>query len=73
MLGCKYERYPVRHIEAQRINRYMLECKLCEFGSIAIINVELIDTCWDVNLTGKPATSPRLAGINRYMLECKCA
>ncbi len=32
--------------------------------------VELIDTCWDVNVNGAIATWHYL-GINRYMLGCK--
>ena len=37
------------YIPAQRINRYIVGCKLTYNGSLFIDKKELIDTQWDVN------------------------
>ena len=34
--------------------------------------VELIDTCWDVNIDNIAEALASIPGINRYMLGCKC-
>ncbi len=48
----------------------MLECKYNKLNVLAAIELELIDTCWNVN-TLKNDIDNVDAGINRYMLECK--
>ena len=53
------------------INRYMLECKCFKSRNYFFNNIELIDTCWNVNFGVDVDTLAWAVRINRYMLECK--
>ena len=39
----------VKNRIGDRINRYMLECKLMQCALRIVLVIELIDTCWNVN------------------------
>ena len=49
MLECKSEEYKALEQQIAGINRYMLECKFNMNRLSAAFNLELIDTCWNVN------------------------
>ena len=49
MLECKFGMVPQAEVYLERINRYMLECKLKKRYAVHMIYTELIDTCWNVN------------------------
>ena len=55
-----------------RINRYIMECKyfLRYFGD-QDVEIELIDTLWNVNTDDSVAIKANKTGINRYIMECK--
>ncbi len=52
MLECKFGMVPQAEVYLERINRYMLECKLKKRCAVHMIYTELIDTCWNVNSIG---------------------
>ena len=55
---------------SHRINRYIMECKLNHQYSNQKVQLELIDTLWNVNMKNCQ-TAARLLRINRYIMECK--
>ena len=50
MLGCKFNSTGKNTHTYVGINRYMLGCKFCYPAARCCYILELIDTCWDVNL-----------------------
>ena len=50
MLECKLSRGRKVKIKDKGINRYMLECKLWKAVTSEYSPLELIDTCWNVNM-----------------------
>ena len=55
----------------QGINRYMLGCKYIPGLTVTHLFLELIDTCWDVNMHILEHLKRFRLRINRYMLGCK--
>ena len=50
MLECKYMVLSHGSEVLYRINRYMLECKSESEAVFFMKRIELIDTCWNVNV-----------------------
>ena len=59
------------HIEIQRINRNILECKVMNRFSLFSISFVLIETYWNVKSQEKLVILGMALGINRNILECK--
>ena len=51
MLGCKFYQVKMLIGVVSWINRYMLGCKYVSVYSLIMCVIELIDTCWDVNMS----------------------
>ena len=50
MLGCKFIFIDEISTVFNGINRYMLGCKCQQIAGCYHLFLELIDTCWDVNV-----------------------
>ena len=48
-----------------------MECKLTLITSFALMNFELIDTLWNVNVSSAYLLMFPFLRINRYIMECK--
>ena len=57
--------------DVDRINRYIMECKLREKEIYYNSREELIDTLWNVNAGRVRDSLMREIRINRYIMECK--
>ena len=58
-------------IAAERINRYIMECKCLALATVSTWLSELIDTLWNVNVSTVIYGGYPVKKINRYIIEWK--